>query len=388
LEERDCAGVEAVEAIKAMRITFFLAYAHLCGGVRVVATYARQLARRGHDVTVISTPPPPIPLNWRVRSLLRGRGWPKPPLREPSPVDGAGVRHVVINPWRYLEPSSIPDADAIVATWWETARWVRDLPASKGAKLYFMQDYGGPGQPLERVAHTWSYGLRIFTISRFLEQLVQKHVPQEVEVIPNAVDLDVFRAPVRSKHAPPTVGFLYTTYSEKGIPVCIEAIRLARQEVQDLRVVAFGAHAPTPDMPLPVGTTYRYRASEAELSGIYASCDAWLFPTRREGFGLPILEAMACRTPVIGTPAGAAPELIGEGGGILVNAEDPVAMARAIVRVARMPEQEWRAMSDAGHRTARRWTWDDASARLEQLLERSVAAMQGGDNENTARYAA
>ena len=370
-----------------MRVTFFLADANLSGGVRVVATYARELARRGHDVTVISTPTRPIPLKRRVGSLLRGQGWPRQRSSEPSHLDGAGVRHIVVNPWPGLEASSIPDANAIVATWWETARWVRDLPASKGAKLYLMQDYGGPGQPLERIVETWSYGLRMFTISRYLEHLVQEHAPQEVEVIPNAVDLDVFHAPVRSKQARPTVGFLYTNYSEKAIPVCIEAIRLARREVPELRVVAFGALAPTSDLPLPAGTSYRCRAGEAELSEIYASCDAWLFPTRREGFGLPILEAMACRTPVIGTPAGAAPELISEGGGILVNPEDPVAMARAILRVVRMEEQEWQAMSDAGHRTATRWTWADATARLERLLERSVAAARAGDTRNAARHA-
>jgi len=44
---------------------------------------------------------------------------------------------------------------------------------------------------------------------------------------------------------------------------------------------------------------------------------------------LPILEAMACRTPVIGTPAGPAPELLGAGGGILVRPEDPADMAMA-----------------------------------------------------------
>ncbi|MGC8714943.1 MAG: glycosyltransferase [Leptodesmis sp.] len=49
----------------------------------------------------------------------------------------------------------------------------------------------------------------------------------------------------------------------------------------------------------------------------YSACDAWLFPSRYEAVGLPILEAMACRTPVIGTPAGIAPEMLSDGAGIL-----------------------------------------------------------------------
>jgi len=52
-----------------------------------------------------------------------------------------------------------------------------------------------------------------------------------------------------------------------------------------------------------------------------------------------------------------------------------------------MEEQEWQAMSDAGHRTATRWTWADATARLERLLERSVAAARAGDTRNATRHA-
>ena len=112
----------------------------------------------------------------------------------------------------------------------------------------------------------------------------------------------------------------------------------------------------------------------------YASCDAWMFASRDEGFGLPILEAMACRTPVIGTPAGAAPELIGRGSGKLVKAGDAESMAAAIVEMARMPEGEWRRMSEMAHATATGYTWEDATDKFEaavrQVAEGRVAELQ------------
>src|SRR5205085_3036499 len=136
------------------------------------------------------------------------------------------------------------------------------------------------------------------------------------------------------------------------------AVRLARQQRPELRVVCFGSSAPTPEMPLPKDAEFHLRAPEAKLKELYGKCDAWLFGTRKEGFGLPILEAMACRTPVIGTPAGAAPELVPDGG-FLVPHENPSAMADAIVRISGMDNGEWRALSEKAWKTASRYTWDD-----------------------------
>lgn len=94
---------------------------------------------------------------------------------------------------------------------------------------------------------------------------------------------------------------------------------------------------------------------------------------------MPILEAMACRTPVIGTPAGAAPELISQGGGILVEHDKPKAMADAIAKVCRMADTEWRAMSDAAYATARRYSWDEATDLFERALERAVERSGRGE---------
>jgi glycosyltransferase involved in cell wall biosynthesis len=94
----------------------------------------------------------------------------------------------------------------------------------------------------------------------------------------------------------------------------------------------------------------------------------WLWSSRSEGFGLPILEAMACRTPVIATPAGAAPELLSGGGGFLVKPEDPEDMARAIERVSRMKDPQWLPLSEAAYRTATKFTWDQATDLFEAAL--------------------
>ena len=121
---------------------------------------------------------------------------------------------------------------------------------------------------------------------------------------------------------------MYSLAQFKGSDIGLRAYELAAKAIPDLRLVMFGHDAP----PQPLGPQVQFtrQPPQEKLREIYAQCDAWLFTSRLEGFGLPLLEAMACRTPVIATPAGAAPELLAGGGGILVKPEDPQDMANAI----------------------------------------------------------
>jgi glycosyltransferase involved in cell wall biosynthesis len=164
----------------------------------------------------------------------------------------------------------------------------------------------------------------------------------------------------------------YTPFRNKGCDISLKAVEIVRRNVPDLRLVAFGNSRVSDDLPLPADCEFSQMVPNHKLRTIYARCDAWLFGTRIEGFGLPILEAMACRTPVIGTPAGAAPELIGQGGGYLVRPEDPEDMAAAIERLLVIPDSEWRALSDFAHATAKQHNWEDASDRFEAALVRAV----------------
>jgi len=357
-----------------MKITFVLPNANMLGGTRVIAIYAERLQRRGHEVCVISTPRRPLPLRGKVKRLLAGEGWNTELTAGPSYFDGMAIEHRVLERWRPVTDEDVPNADVVIATWWETARPVAELAASKGAKAYFVQDYGAhAGQPLDRVAETWRLPMHKITISRWLENLVREQIggQEEIAYVPNSVDATQFFAPPRDKQAAATIGFIYSTRPQKGCAAAMHALELARARVPNLRIVAFGHGAPTDELPLIDGVTYLPNLAESRLRDVYAQCDAWLFTSTLEGFGLPILEAMACRTPVIATPSGAAPELVGAGGGVLVPAANVPALADAIQRVADMSDVEWREMSDTAHRTATLFTWDDATSQFEAALLRA-----------------
>jgi glycosyltransferase involved in cell wall biosynthesis len=92
---------------------------------------------------------------------------------------------------------------------------------------------------------------------------------------------------------------------------------------------------------------------EEDLPPLYGGAAAFLFPTSHEGFGLPILEAMASGVPVVAGNVGASPE-VAAGHAVLVNPRDPADIAAGIERALTLPP----AAREAARRHAAAFTWE------------------------------
>jgi glycosyltransferase involved in cell wall biosynthesis len=367
---------------KQLKVTFVVRSENPSGGQRVIAIYADRLARRGHEVTIVVPSRRSLNIRDRARAFVRKGIW----LPKENKTGQSYFRNAPFNV-RWLDHSGpvtdrdLPDADVLIANWWGTVAWVWKASASKGVKLHFMQDYeawGAPGGDVAQVDAAISLPIPKIVIAQWVADLLDRRWAQTpIALIHNSVRTEQFYAPPRGKQAVPTVGFAYTAMRNKGCDVIVSAIERSRLLISNLRVISFGQARPTPEVPLPSGTEFHFQVEDEKLRHLYSRCDAWLFGTRIEGFGLPILEAMACRTPVIGTPAGAAPRLIGQGGGILVGMEDIGGMSEAIARISAMSEAQWRTMSDAAYATATSYTWDDATDRFEAAIIQVAKVSRG-----------
>jgi glycosyltransferase involved in cell wall biosynthesis len=357
-----------------MKITFVTPNPDLSGGIRIIALYANKLKQRGHEVSIVCTPPCPPTWVEQTKSILKGRGAIRTPSRSPSHFDALEFSYLVKSHYGPVEDRDVPDADVVIATWWETAEWVANLSASKGTKVYLLQHYElFDYLPKERVKATWTLPFYKIVVAPWLADIaVTEYGSQYVSCVPNGINLQQFTAPPRTKQARPTVGFMYSPISWKGTDISLEAFKLASKQNPDLQLVGFGYSSPQPDLPLPEGAIYHQVPPQHKLKDIYASCDAWLFSSRWEGFGLPILEAMACRTPVIGTPVGAAPDLLADGAGILVNPEDPEDIARAIHRLCQLPQAEWQWMSEKAYRKALEYDCEVTTDLFENALQEAI----------------
>lgn len=107
--------------------------------------------------------------------------------------------------------------------------------------------------------------------------------------------------------------------------------------------------------------------ADADLPALYAAADLFAFPARYEGFGIPVIEAMACGTPVVCADNSSLPEAAGDAA-LLVNCDDIQALAAAMGRL--IEESALRArLRAAGLAQAARFTWDAAAAALWQTYQ-------------------
>lgn len=114
--------------------------------------------------------------------------------------------------------------------------------------------------------------------------------------------------------------------------------------------------------------------ADGDLPTLYSAAEVLAFPSFYEGFGLPLLEAMACGTPVVSSNAASLPEVVGEAGP-LVDPNDIEALAEELARV--LEDESLRADRRAqGLARAAQFTWEAAAAKLLAVYDR-VGAQAG-----------
>ena len=109
-----------------------------------------------------------------------------------------------------------------------------------------------------------------------------------------------------------------------------------------------------------------------ELAALYARASVFVYPSLYEGFGMPVLEAMACRTPVVTSNISALPETAGDAA-LLVDPLDDMALAEAIARIMEDPVLA-EDLAQRGQKRARALTWGETARRTWAIYEEARAA--------------
>jgi alpha-1,3-rhamnosyl/mannosyltransferase len=171
---------------------------------------------------------------------------------------------------------------------------------------------------------------------------------------------------VRARYRLPGPWFLYPviTYPHKNHRVLVEAFAAVARAHPDATLVLTGGAAGAEDAlsasieRLGLGARVRRpgRIPEADLHGLYDGATGLAFPSTYEGFGLPVLEAMARGCAVLAADATALPEVVGSGG-TLLPPDDVPAWSKAMIELIDRPEERQR-LAAAGLARAAELTWD------------------------------
>jgi glycosyltransferase involved in cell wall biosynthesis len=222
---------------------------------------------------------------------------------------------------------------------------------------------------------------RVIAVSEYARNGAVEHGgadPQKVDVVYEGVDLERYRPAERPPPERPYILFVGALEPRKDVPTLIEAhTRLSERGFSHELVLcglpAWGveqieraiANAPDPTRILRTGYV-----SDEEKIDLYRGASVFVYPSIAEGFGLPVLEAMACGTPVVTTTGSAPEEVVGQAG-LLVPAQDADALADSIARV--FDDSELASdLKRKGPQRAASFTWTKAAEQTVAVWQRAI----------------
>ncbi len=237
------------------------------------------------------------------------------------------------------------------------------------------------GRVLDRVV---ARAAHLLTVSEATRRDLVERCPAaaaKTGVVPNGVTPFFHAAgPGESVGPPPVPGpFLLCVGNRKphkNVRAAVDVLARLRRERPELRLVVVGRRFERSDEVTARAEECGVRDALVELDevddrtlrGLYRACEVFLFPSLYEGFGLPVLEAMACGAPVVASDRSSVPEVVGDAG-LLADPLDADAMAGAVRRLQSDPALRAE-MVTRGHRRASMFTWDRSAALTLDVLHR------------------
>jgi len=330
----------------ALRIIYVTETALIGGGHRDVFEHLNALAARGHEVALytLGTPPDWFDLH--------------------APVSTFADYDAIA--------AALAPVDAIkVATWWKTAAPVWLGSVQRGIPVYLVQDIETSYYPWDqasrfKVLASYRKEFRYMTISTWNRGQLRE-LGADAAMVPPGVDSNTFHPSAATPRRADMVLAIGRMAPLKNFALTLDAWRGLAQPRPELRL--FGVQ---PESAHGTGLHYEDAPSDQRVAELFREAAVFVQTSDHEGFCLPVLEAMACGTPVVCTDADGNRDFCVDGENCLMPAARADDVRDAIARVLgdeRLRER----LTAAGLQTAAEYRWEPQLAKLERFFEDLVS---------------
>lgn len=259
------------------------------------------------------------------------------------------------------------------------------LRAPEGLPREWVEEHHRTVPPSARRAH------RIITVSEFSKRDIVERLgvpPERIQVIYHGIpeecvppvdpEADLRRLRERYGIEPGYILYLGTLQPNKNIEGLCAAYQILRRRGFPGQLVLAGSRGWLHDamwerivrLGHDEGVLQTGYVDQEDVPRLYGNCAAFALVSFLEGFGIPVVEAMACGAPVVAADACSLPEVAGDAAW-LVDPHDPEAIAAALEAAATPgPEREERIRW--GYRHAARFSWDDSAHRHVEAYRRAL----------------
>jgi glycosyltransferase involved in cell wall biosynthesis len=324
--------------------------------------YANRLAERGHTVRIV---------HFR-RRFQRYSSFMYPVARTLKEIENALFgrwfkfnKKCKLSYIRYINNETIPDADAIIYTWWTLGFPVEKLSPEKGIKINLIQDYETWTGGVDELHRSYDLqGVHNIVIAGYLKEIVSQYTQKPVFLLHNAIDTSIFKITEKiTARDPKTICMLYHEEPRKGTAYGLRALELVQKEIPCVKAILFGVYKKPAQLP----PCAEYHRKPRNLNALYNQAAIYFTNSLQEGWGLPSVEAMACGCALVCTDIEGHRSYANTGNAVLVKPENPDEMAAAIIDLIRNDEKRIR-LAEEGNRSVQQFSWENAVYQLEGYI--------------------